>query len=64
MSHFSSTGLCVPSQHAVSRRGFLSDGALRTAGAVGVAGCFAADMGQSQLALCSVSPAACCVPVI
>ena len=46
MSHFSSTGLCVPSQHAVSRRGFLSDGALRTAGAVGVAGCFAADMGQ------------------
>jgi hypothetical protein len=46
MSHFSSTGRCVPSQHAVSRRGFLSDGALRTAGAVGVAGCFAADMGQ------------------
>ena len=46
MSHFQMTGLCVPSQHAVSRRGFLSDGALRTAGAVGVAGCFAADMGQ------------------
>ncbi len=40
------SGVCIPEHHAVSRRGFLSDGALRLAGAAGVTGCFAADMGK------------------
>ena len=46
MSRISSSGICIPAHHAVSRRGFLSDGAIRAAGAVTVAGCFASDMGQ------------------
>ncbi len=46
MSHTTPSGLCIPSQHAVSRRGFISEGTLRAAATVGVAGCFASDMGQ------------------
>ncbi|MEI6539015.1 MAG: DUF1501 domain-containing protein, partial [Planctomycetota bacterium] len=46
MSHVRSFGTCIPAHHAVSRRGFLSEGAVRAAGAVTVAGCFASDMGQ------------------
>ena len=46
MSRISSSGISIPAHHAVSRRGFLSDGAIRAAGAVTVAGCFASDMGQ------------------
>lgn len=41
-------GICIPTQHQVSRRGFLSDGAGRIAGGTALAGCFAADMGRVQ----------------
>jgi len=46
MNQLSQPGVCVPSHHAVTRREFLSDRAVRLAGTAGIAGCFAADMGQ------------------
>ena len=46
MFRIAKSGICIPAHHAVSRRGFLSTGAIRAAGTVTVAGCFASDMGQ------------------
>lgn len=46
MANRPTSGLCIPSQHGLSRRGFFSQGAFRASAMGVVAGCFAADMGQ------------------